>query len=155
MQDDERLMDLAKRGGATELIGKLNKGLDTVIHPEREVHKMLSSGGGKDNPLHQVVKQLEKRAEVSGMSLTHFINLNLTTFTFVQEGNNSASQRTISLIGYPTGNADHYRTDLGFLLDSHPVTSAWFVLTNQVRHSIRKLSGSYSRIYAKSDKGRP
>lgn len=64
-QDKDMIMESAKLGGAFDLISKLDKGLDTILDPPRTAY---STGCKDDHPLSEILKEVEKQAEISGPS---------------------------------------------------------------------------------------
>jgi len=65
MENTDLIKDAARRGGAEELIGKLSKGIETVLDPYTVQYGVNIDEDG-DSELAKELKELNKSADVSG-----------------------------------------------------------------------------------------
>ncbi|KAL0575376.1 hypothetical protein V5O48_006589 [Marasmius crinis-equi] len=65
MANNVMITEAARKGGAEQLIAKLDDGLDTVLNPQTRQYGALVDEGG-DSPLARKLKELKKTSNVSG-----------------------------------------------------------------------------------------
>jgi len=74
--NEERIMESVRKGGAERVIGKLEEGVETVLDSRVRRQAYLVDEEDEGNPLVVKNKQLQKASSVSGASLrSHTTNL--------------------------------------------------------------------------------
>lgn len=66
VDDEKRVMESAKLGGAADVVAKFKDGMKTILEPVHELYTIMSAGLPNDHPLKNAAQALEKKAEVSG-----------------------------------------------------------------------------------------
>ncbi|KAL0575375.1 hypothetical protein V5O48_006588 [Marasmius crinis-equi] len=88
MSNDDLIAEAARKGGAEQLIAKLEDGLDSVLNPKLRQYAALVDEGG-NSPLARKFKELKKTSNVSGgerqrlVASRTFMRFNSTEVKFV------------------------------------------------------------------------
>ncbi|KAL0567936.1 hypothetical protein V5O48_014064, partial [Marasmius crinis-equi] len=88
MSNDDLIAEAARKGGAEQLIAKLEDGLDSVLNPKLKQYAALVDEGG-NSPLARKFKELKKTSNVSGgerqrlVASRTFMRFNSTEVKFV------------------------------------------------------------------------